>query len=79
MQNSSSNATDNSIFVQATGYLTDSPLAEANFTFHIALTATYGTTNSSNSCSDVVLRNGTEQPIMFVNRTDITSGNYGIG
>ncbi|CAF3743558.1 unnamed protein product [Rotaria socialis] len=79
LQNSSSSATDNYIFVQAIGYLTDSPLAEANFSFNIALTATYGAMNSSNSFSDIVLRNGTEEPIMFINRTDITSGTYGIG
>lgn len=79
MQNSFSNTTDNSILVQATGYLTDNPSAEQGFTFNVGLTAIFGTTNSSNLYSDVVVRNGTERPVMFVNHTDITSGSYGIG
>ena len=33
----------------------------------------------TNSYTDVVYRDGTEHPVMFVNHTDITSGIYGIG
>jgi hypothetical protein len=79
MQNTFSNTTDNFIFVRATGYLTDSPLAEQNYAFSIGLTATYGGSNLSQSFSNVVSRNGTERPIMLVNHTDITSGVYGLG
>ncbi|CAF3632430.1 unnamed protein product [Rotaria sordida] len=79
MKNIFSNTTDNFIFIQANGYLTDSPLAEENFAFNVVLTAIYGGINVSNSFSNVVTRDGTEQPIMFVNHTDITSGIYGIG
>ncbi|CAF0916171.1 unnamed protein product [Rotaria sp. Silwood1] len=79
MLNTFSNTTDNFIIVQANGYLTDSPLAEENSTFSMVLTAIYGGINVSNSFSNVVSRNGTERPIMFVNHTDITSGIYGIG
>ncbi|CAF2512453.1 unnamed protein product [Rotaria sp. Silwood2] len=79
MLNTFSNITDNFIVVQANGYLTDSPLAEENSTFSVVLTAIYGGINVSNSFLSVVSRNGTEQPIMFINHTDITSGSYGIG
>ena len=79
IQNIYSNTTDNFIWVQAFGYLTDSPLADENATFSVALTAIYGKVNSSSSFTNVVLRNGTEKPVMFVNHTDITSGAYGIG
>ncbi len=79
IQNTFSNTTDNFIFVQATGYLTDSPSAESNDVFKLGLTATYGGINISNTFLNVVWRNGTEKPIMSVNHTDITSGVYGIG
>jgi hypothetical protein len=59
--------------------LTDSPSAEANYSFSIGLNATYGGITVSQSYSDVVQRNGTEKPVMLVNHTDITSGVYGIG
>jgi hypothetical protein len=74
-----SNATDNYIYVQATGYLTDCPSAEQNNFFQVMLTANYGASTLTASYSDVVTRNGTEQPVMLVNHTDITSGTYGIG
>ncbi len=77
--NTFSNTTDNFIVVQATGYLTDSPSAEANNFFKLVLTTNYGGINNSNSFTDVVSRNGTEKPVMFINHTDITSGTYGIG
>ncbi len=79
MLNNFSNTTDNFIYVQATGYLTDSPSAEQNNFFKVMLSATYGGTSVSASYSDVVSRNGTEQPVMLINHTDITSGSYGIG
>ena len=79
MLNTFSSTTDNFIFVQATGYLTDSPSAEQNNFFQVALTASYGGINVSTSYSNVVSRNGTEKPVMFVNHTDITTGIYGIG
>ena len=79
MLNNFSNATDNYIYVQATGYLTDSPSAEQNNFFQVMLTANYGGSTVTASYSDVVVRNGTEQPVMLVNHTDITSGTYGIG
>ncbi|CAF3641121.1 unnamed protein product, partial [Rotaria sp. Silwood2] len=74
MLNTFSNITDNFIVVQANGYLTDSPLAEENSTFSVVLTAIYGGINVSNSFLNVVSRNGTEQPIMFINHTYITIG-----
>jgi hypothetical protein len=77
--NTFSNTTDNFISIQAIGYLTDSPTAEQNTGFNVVLTANYGGHNLTTSYSDVVSRNGTEKPVMFVNHTDITSGIYGIG
>lgn len=79
MFNNFSIATDNFIDVQATGYLTDSPAAEENTGFDVILKATFGGNNISTSFQNIVSRNGTEQPIMYVNRTDLTSGPYGIG
>lgn len=79
IQNTFSNATDNYIWVQTQGYLTDSPSAEANFTFSVSLTTIYAGINISTSFSNVVSRNGTERPIISVNHTDITSGVYGVG
>jgi hypothetical protein len=61
------------------GYLTDCPAAEQNNSFKLVLTANYGGITVSNSFSDVVVRNGTEQPVIDVNHTDITTGPYGIG
>ena len=74
-----SNATDNFIYLQATGYLTDSPLAEENFGFDFVLMANYGSMNISTSYSHQVVRNGTERPVMYINHTDLSSGNYGSG
>jgi hypothetical protein len=54
-------------------------LAEQNYAFNVVLQATFGGINISNSFSSVVVRNGTEEPVMFVNHTDITSGVYGLG
>ncbi|CAF0926773.1 unnamed protein product [Adineta steineri] len=79
MQNNFSNLTDNFIYVQATGYLTDCPAAEQNTTFTVGLNAMYAGHNISKTYSQVVARNGTEKPVMLVNHTDITSGNYGMG
>ena len=79
MLNNFSNLTDNFITIQATGYLTDSPAAEDNTGFDVILKVTYGGVNMLNSIQDIVSRNGTEQPIMYVNRTDLTSGPYAIG
>lgn len=73
------NATDNFIIVEATGYLTDSPSAEQNNAFQVVLSASYAGANMSTTFVNVVSRNGTERPVMTVNRTDITSGSYGIG
>ena len=74
-----SNATDNFIAVRATGYLTDNPSAETNFAFTVGLTATFVGLNITQTYSNVVSRNGTERPIMIVNRTDLTSGTYLMG
>ncbi|CAF4036975.1 unnamed protein product [Adineta steineri] len=79
IQNNFSNLTDNFIYVQATGYLTDCPAAEQNTTFTVGLNAMYAGNNISKTYSQVVARNGTEKPVMLVNHTDITSGNYGMG
>lgn len=79
MQQTSSNASDNTIFIQATGYLTDSPAAENNFPFTVSLTCFFGSANVSASYNHVVRRNGTEKPMMFLNHTDLTSGPYGPG
>ena len=79
MKQTFSNATDNFILVQATGYLTDSPSAEQNVPFSLMLTATYGGNNVSTAYSNVVARNGSEQPLMLVSHTDITSGLYMMG
>lgn len=79
MLNNFSNTTDNFIVVQATGYLTDSPSAEENNAFQVALSALYGGINVSAAFASVVSRNGTERPIILINRTDITSGSYGVG
>jgi hypothetical protein len=74
-----SNATDNYIFVEATGYLTDSPPAEDNFAFSLNLIALVGNNNVSTSYTHIVTRNGTEKPMMFISHTDLTSGSYGLG
>lgn len=79
MLNTFSNTTDNFIVVQATGYLTDSPSAEENNAFQVALRASFGGINVSAVYANVVARNGTERPIILVNRTDIISGSYGVG
>ncbi|UJR30625.1 hypothetical protein I4U23_018150 [Adineta vaga] len=79
IQSNFSNATDNFIVVRAMGYLTDSPAAEENYVFSVSLTATYAGSNRTQAYSHAVSRNGTELPVMIVNRTDLTSGTYGIG
>lgn len=73
------NTTDNFIVVEATGYLTDSPSAEENNAFQVVLSASYSGANVSTAFASVVSRNGTERPVILVNRTDITSGSYGMG
>lgn len=79
MQGNSSNTSDNSISFRATGYLTDSPLAENNYPFAFTSTIFFGLNNMSASYSHVVSRNGTEKPVMIFNHTDLTSGPYGLG
>ena len=79
MLNTFSNTTDNFIVVQGTGYLTDSPSAEENNAFQVVLSTSYGGVNVSAAFANVVSRNGTERPIILVNRMDITSGSYGMG
>lgn len=79
MRGSPSNTSDNSIVFRASGYLTDSPLAENNFPFALTSTIFFGSNNLSTSYSNIVIRNGTEKPVMILNHTDLTSGPYGLG
>lgn len=74
-----SNSTDNYIFFEATAYLTDCPDAENNVRFSLQAFVNFGQASTVANYMSQVIRNGSEKPIMFMNRTDLTSGVYGPG
>lgn len=74
-----SNSTDNYIFFEATAYLTDCPGAENNVRFSLQAFVNFGQASTVANYMSQVVRNGSEKPIMFMNRTDLTSGVYGPG